>query len=164
MKSFKFFKGYVDPTGEPISNHFDTEYRFLGDPNIFYGGVDLAEGIDRVGARRMVLAGLRSAEDVPDAYGRVGTRRINATWTREMADDVARFHNIDAEQELTALLTEQMSHEIDRNMLRSFRQIGASTAFSQPSELRRTYNEIEVSQSGVRFIRSDNTPIVQGII
>jgi hypothetical protein len=25
-------------------------------------------------------------------------------------------------------------------------------------------NEIEVSQAGVRFLRSDNTPIVQGII
>ena len=139
MKSFKFFRGYVDPTGMPLN-------------------------YDRVGARRLVLAGLKSAEDIPDEYGRVGTRRINATWTREMAEDVSRFHNIDAEAELSALLTETIAQNIDRNILRGFRQIGASIAFSQPFELRRINNEIEVSQAGVRFIRTDNTPIIPGII
>ena len=147
MKSFKFFRGYVDPITELSLDletvHIDTEYRALYNPYV-YMGVDVADG--------------------PDRYDRVGTRIINATWTREMAEDISHFHNIDAEAELTALLTEQISHEIDRNTLRAFRQMGASMAFSRPFELRRINNQIEVSQAGVRFLRSDNTPIVQGII
>ena len=38
-----------------------------------------------------------------------GERRIRATWTPELAQDVSAFHNIDAEAELTRLLTEEMN-------------------------------------------------------
>jgi hypothetical protein len=34
----------------------------------------------------------------------IGTRRLRATWTPELAIDVAAFHSIDAEEELTELL------------------------------------------------------------
>ena len=38
-----------------------------------------------------------------------GERRIHATWTPEMAQDLQTYHNIDAEAELTRLLTEEMN-------------------------------------------------------
>lgn len=45
-------------------------------------------------------------------------RKLRATWSPEMAQDVAAFHNIDAEAELTALLSEQIAAEIDREIIR----------------------------------------------
>ena len=55
----------------------------------------------------------------------VETRKMRAQWTPELAQDVSAFHNIDAEAELTALLSEQMAAEIDREILRDLRR-GAS--------------------------------------
>lgn len=52
----------------------------------------------------------------------VETRKMRSQWTPELAQDVAAFHNIDAEAELTALLSEQMAAEIDREILRDLRR------------------------------------------
>jgi hypothetical protein len=52
----------------------------------------------------------------------VETRKMRAQWTPELAQDVSAFHNIDAEAELTALLSEQMAAEIDREILRDLRR------------------------------------------
>jgi len=48
-------------------------------------------------------------------------RIIRALWTPEMAQDVAAFHNIDAEAELTALLAENLRNEIDQQILQDLR-------------------------------------------
>ncbi|MFA5207242.1 MAG: hypothetical protein WC428_00930 [Candidatus Paceibacterota bacterium] len=58
----------------------------------------------------------------------VETRKMRAMWTPELAQDVSAFHNIDAEAELTALLSEQMAAEIDREILRDLRRGAAWTA------------------------------------
>lgn len=63
----------------------------------------------------------------------VEERKLRATWSPEMAQDVAAFHNIDAEAELTAILSEQIAAEIDREILRDLRH-GA------PWQLRWDYN------------------------
>jgi len=52
----------------------------------------------------------------------VGERRIRATWTPELAQDLEACHNIDAEDELTRLLAEQISQEIDRNIVNTIAQ------------------------------------------
>lgn len=52
----------------------------------------------------------------------VETRKMRSQWTPELAQDVSAFHNIDAEAELTALLSEQMAAEIDREILRDLRR------------------------------------------
>ena len=52
----------------------------------------------------------------------VTERKLRAQWSPEMAQDVAAFHNIDAEAELTALLSEQVAAEIDREILRDLRK------------------------------------------
>jgi hypothetical protein len=41
-----------------------------------------------------------------------GERRIRATWTPELAQDLGAYHNIDVEDELTRILTEEMNREI----------------------------------------------------
>jgi hypothetical protein len=58
----------------------------------------------------------------------VEPRKMRAAWTPELAQDVSAFHNIDAEAELTALLSEQMAAEIDREILRDLRRGAAWTA------------------------------------
>ena len=53
----------------------------------------------------------------------VEERKLRATWSPELAQDVSAFHNIDAEAELTALLSEQIAAEIDREILRDIRKV-----------------------------------------
>jgi hypothetical protein len=59
----------------------------------------------------------------------VGLRRMRAGWTREMAQDIRAFHNLDAEAELIRLLSENMAREIDREIIREIRGLGKITSF-----------------------------------
>jgi len=51
----------------------------------------------------------------------VEERKLRATWSPELAQDVSAFQNIDAEAELTAMLSEQVASEIDREILKDLR-------------------------------------------
>lgn len=46
------------------------------------------------------------------------TRKMKAHWTPELAQDLAAYHSINAEAELTALLSEELAAEIDREIIR----------------------------------------------
>jgi len=45
------------------------------------------------------------------------TKKLKATWTPELAQDLNAYHNLDAEVELTGLLSEQIALEIDAEIL-----------------------------------------------
>jgi len=45
------------------------------------------------------------------------TRKMRAHWTPELAQDLEAYHSIDAEAELTALLSEEIAAEIDREII-----------------------------------------------
>jgi hypothetical protein len=45
------------------------------------------------------------------------TRKLKAVWTPEMAQDLNAFHSVDAEAELTSMLSEYISMEIDLEIL-----------------------------------------------
>lgn len=55
----------------------------------------------------------------------VEPRKLRATWSPELATDVKAFQNLNAEAELTAILSEQVAAEIDREILKDLRN-GAS--------------------------------------
>jgi hypothetical protein len=74
----------------------------------------------------------------------VTERKLRATWSPELAQDVSAFHNIDAEAELTALLSEQVAAEIDREILRDLR-VGSAW------QLRWDYNGWKRSNNGGGF-------------
>jgi len=74
----------------------------------------------------------------------VTERKLRATWSPELAQDVSAFHNIDAEAELTALLSEQVAAEIDREILRDLRK-GAAW------QLRWDYNGWKRANNGGGF-------------
>ena len=46
------------------------------------------------------------------------TRKLKAQWTPEFAQDLNAYHSIDAEAELTSILSEYISMEIDLEILR----------------------------------------------
>jgi hypothetical protein len=45
------------------------------------------------------------------------TRKLKAKWTPELGQDLNAYHNLDAEVELTSILSEQIGLEIDQEML-----------------------------------------------
>ena len=53
------------------------------------------------------------------------TRKLKAKWTPELAQDLNAYHNLDAEVELTSVLSEQVALEIDQEILNDLVQ-GAS--------------------------------------
>ena len=71
-------------------------------------------------------------------------RKLRATWSPELAQDVSAFHNIDAEAELTALLSEQIAAEVDREILRDLRKGAAWKA-------KWDYNEWRYGNGGTAF-------------
>lgn len=50
-----------------------------------------------------------------------GVKKLKVAWTPELTTDIEHFHNIDAERELTALLSEQIAAEVDREILDTLR-------------------------------------------
>jgi hypothetical protein len=74
----------------------------------------------------------------------VTERKLRASWSPELAQDVSAFHNIDAEAELTALLSEQIAAEIDREILRDIRKGAAWTT-------KWDYNEWRYGNNGTSF-------------
>jgi len=75
----------------------------------------------------------------------VTERKLRASWSPELAQDVSAFHNIDAEAELTALLSEQIAAEVDREILRDLRKGAAWKA-------RWDYNEWKYGNQGASFV------------
>jgi len=51
-----------------------------------------------------------------------GERRIQATWTPELAQDLQGYHDISVEDELIGLLNEELTREIDRNIINTIAQ------------------------------------------
>ena len=68
--------------------------------------------------------GLEKTEDIPEIDIKVDsvavtaqTKKLKAKWTPELGQDLNAYHNLDAEVELTSILSEQIALEIDREIL-----------------------------------------------
>jgi len=48
-------------------------------------------------------------------------RKLKAIWSYEAQQDLRQFHNIDAEKELSKILAEEISKEIDQEILNDLR-------------------------------------------
>jgi Major capsid protein Gp23 len=58
-----------------------------------------------------------------------GSRKLQARWTMEAAQDISAQHGLDLESELTAALSTQIAHEIDNEILTDLLAL-ASTAYT----------------------------------
>ena len=54
------------------------------------------------------------------------TKKLKAKWTPELGQDLNAYHNLDAEVELTSILSEQIALEIDREIIGDL--VGGATA------------------------------------
>ena len=68
--------------------------------------------------------GLENNENIPEIDIKVDsvavtavTKKLKAKWTPELGQDLNAYHNLDAEVELTSILSEQIALEIDREIL-----------------------------------------------
>ncbi len=68
--------------------------------------------------------GLEGSENIPEIDIKVDsiavtaqTKKLKAKWTPELGQDLNAYHNLDAEVELTSILSEQIALEIDREIL-----------------------------------------------
>jgi len=68
--------------------------------------------------------GLEANTDIPEIDIKVDsvavtavTKKLKAKWTPELGQDLNAYHNLDAEVELTQILSEQIALEIDREIL-----------------------------------------------
>jgi len=70
----------------------------------------------------------------------VEKRMLGATFTPELQQDVNAFHSIDVEAELTALLSEVVSGEIDREILRDLRKSASHVEYWDYANFDRRFN------------------------
>jgi len=68
--------------------------------------------------------GLEASEAIPEIEIKVDsvsvtaqTKKLKAKWSPELGQDLNAYHNLDAEVELTSILSEQIALEIDREIL-----------------------------------------------
>ena len=90
-----------------------------------FAGVPAAAAANAIGA--VVGAdswGLESDNNIPEIDIKVDsvsvtaqTKKLKAKWTPELGQDLNAYHNLDAEVELTGILSEQIALEIDREIL-----------------------------------------------
>ena len=112
-------KGYQNPSKTAADNN---QLTFLGVNGVATGTVH------GLAVEFKNYATLELADDMSEVTFRLDSvtvavteRKLRATWSPELAQDVSAFHNIDAEAELTALLSEQVAAEIDREILKDLR-------------------------------------------
>ena len=80
------------------------------------GAIGSIEGVDRWG--------LENNPNIPEIDIKVdsvavtaNTKKLKAKWTPELGQDLNAYHNLDAEVELTSILSEQIALEIDQEIL-----------------------------------------------
>jgi len=88
----------------------------------------ITDGLTGGGALGSIEGGvtwaLEGASEIPEIDIKVDsiaitaqTKKLKAKWTPELGQDLNAYHNIDAEVELTSILSEQIALEIDREIL-----------------------------------------------
>jgi hypothetical protein len=85
---------------------------------------DVIDASTTVGAVVGDLFPLEAATDIPEIDIKVDsiavtaqTKKLKAKWSPELGQDLNAYHNLDAEVELTSILSEQVALEIDREIL-----------------------------------------------
>ena len=118
LEGKKTFDGYIGVAKEQLAGDLNDLFRVAWAQ---YDSLELETEIGEVSFK------------LSDVTVSVEERKLRATWSPELAQDVAAFHNIDAEAELTAILSEQIAAEIDREILKDLRK-------ASPWQLKWDYN------------------------
>jgi len=85
------------------------------------GFASRTEDYEGYGGRSMRLSMMKQSVTV-------GSRKLQARWTMEAAQDMSATHGIDIESELTAALAAEIAHEIDNEILTDLLALASTTA------------------------------------
>ena len=94
-------------------------------------------------------------------------RKLKAKWTPELAQDLNAYHNLDAEVELTQILSEQIALDIDREILQHLLQgaTGATMYWSRkPGNFVNKLTGLDVSASFTGTVREWYETLVETCI
>jgi len=94
------------------------------------------------------------------------TRKLRARWSPELAQDLNAYHSLDAEVELTQILSEQIALELDREILNDL-VTQADTRFywsRQPGDFRNKRTGTAVSANFTGTVREWYETLVETII
>jgi hypothetical protein len=130
----------------------------------------MQDNFDNVGRTDMIGAvvgstdwGLENNTDIPEINLKVDsvsvtavTKKLKAKWTPELGQDLNAYHNLDAEVELTSILSEQIALEIDREILEDLVKgsTGATYYWSRSPGMfldKKTGNEVGASSKAPDF-------------
>jgi len=103
----------------------------------------IMDNIDNAGATGLIGAvvgstdwGLEDNVNIPEINLKVDsvsvtamTKKLKAKWTPELGQDLNAYHNLDAEVELTSILSEQIALEIDREILEDLVRGGSGAQY-----------------------------------
>jgi len=146
IRSFTFFSASVTPIDGAVLGQFTSIYNSgtAASPNYYITaiitGSATADGANQSTGKFIISASKQPAatsrgdfENADGSATSIGipevnlelksepivakTRKLKAVWTPELAQDLNAYHSIDAEAELTALLSEYVSMEIDLEIL-----------------------------------------------
>jgi len=106
-------------------SHSPLKLEFAMDDDFIAGGaLGSVLGDDLWGAEQASNAVGATAGVIPEIDIKVDsvsitaiTKKLKAKWTPELGQDLNAYHNLDAEVELTSILSEQIALEIDREIL-----------------------------------------------
>lgn len=113
--------------GDEALSPFQISTAYAGDGTA--GKADATAGKEGTGGRKISVQILKQAVEAK-------TRKLQARWTFEAAQDAQSQHGIDVEAEVMAALAQEITAEIDQEVLASLRSL-AATEF--------TYNQATVS-------------------
>ena len=130
---------YAEPAAT-IASDMEVDFtRCIGDAafDIIYPIVDEFATADALGGLKGTTEwGLENQQAIPEINIQVDsiavtakTKKLKAKWTPELGQDLNAYHNLDAEVELTSILSEQIALEIDREILEDL--VKGATASTQ---------------------------------
>ena len=119
----------VDTTaGEEALSPFKVAEAYSG--SLSTAKADVTAGLEGSGGRKLSIQILKQTVEAR-------SRKLQARWTFEAAQDAQSQHGIDVEAEIMAALAQEITAEIDQEILRSLRTLAGSAS--------ETYNQAAVS-------------------
>jgi hypothetical protein len=76
------------------------------------------------------------------------TRKLKAVWTPELAQDLNAYHAVDAEAELTAMLSEYVTMEVDLEIIDMLKQNASAKTENWSAEMGMEWNGSAYQQTG----------------
>ena len=111
----------MSPTAATVSLYYDKSPQDTGSAGAFRGDFEDASG---AGYPTNTSYGSSTAIAIPEINIQMKseaivakTRKLKAQWTPEFAQDLNAYHSVDAEAELTGILSQYISMEIDLELL-----------------------------------------------